>query len=167
MDSILIDEARTPLIISGPTNDNTERYKIVDGVVPLLQAEVDYVVTEKSRGVALTDSGVDKVETRLGVENLYDPHNMEILHHVNQALKAHTVFKRDRDYVVQSGKVVIVDEQTGRLMHGRRWSDGLHQAVEAKDKVNVENESQTYATITFQNYFRMYEKLSNDWYGRH
>ena len=160
VDSILIDEARTPLIISGPTNDNTERYKIVDGVVPLLQAEVDYVVTEKSRGVALTDSGVDKVETRLGVENLYDPHNMEILHHVNQALKAHTVFKRDRDYVVQSGKVVIVDEQTGRLMHGRRWSDGLHQAVEAKEKVNVENESQTYATITFQNYFRMYEKLS-------
>ncbi len=160
VDSILVDEARTPLIISGPANDNSERYYIIDSVVPLLQAEIDYLVDEKNRSVTLTDSGVDRVEQRLGIDNLYDVHNMEILHHVNQALKAHTLFKRDRDYVVQDGKVVIVDEHTHRLMHGRRWSDGLHQAVEAKEKLNIEAESQTYATITFQNYFRMYSKLS-------
>jgi len=160
VDSILIDEARTPLIISGPANQDVERYYIIDGVVPLLQAEIDYMVDQKARSVQLTDAGVDNVEQRLGVGNLYDPHNMEVLHHVNQALKAHTVFKRDRDYVVQNGKVMIVDEHTGRLMKGRRWSDGLHQAVEAKEKLTVEPESQTYATITFQNYFRMYKKLS-------
>ena len=160
VDSILVDEARTPLIISGPASDNAERYYIVDSVVPLLQAEIDYLVDDKNRSVTLTDSGVDKIEARLGIDNLYDSHNMEILHHVNQALKAHTLFKRDRDYVVQEGKVVIVDEHTGRLMHGRRWSDGLHQAVEAKEKLKIEPESQTYATITFQNYFRMYSKLS-------
>ena len=160
VDSILIDEARTPLIISGPTNQDIDRYAIIDGVIPLLQAEIDYLVDEKARSVALTDAGVDRVEQRIGIDNLYDPHNMEILHHVNQALKAHSVFKRDRDYVVQQGKVVIVDEHTGRLMQGRRWSDGLHQAVEAKEKVNIEPESQTYATITFQNYFRMYTKLA-------
>ncbi len=160
VDSILIDEARTPLIISGPTGMSVERYYVIDGVVPLLQNEIDYVVDEKNRAVTLTDSGVDKVEEKLGIDNLYDPHNMEILHNVNQALKAHTLFKRDRDYVVLDGKVVIVDEHTGRLMPGRRWSDGLHQAVEAKEKLKVEQESQTYATITFQNYFRMYEKLA-------
>ena len=160
VDSILIDEARTPLIISGPANMDVDKYRIIDGVIPLLQNEIDYIVDEKSRSVNLTDSGVDRVEEKLGVDNLYDPRNMEVLHHVNQALKAHTIFRRDRDYVVQEGKVVIVDENTGRLMPGRRWSDGLHQAVEAKEKVEVERESQIYASITFQNYFRMYRKLS-------
>ncbi len=160
VDSILIDEARTPLIISGPVNQELDRYIIIDGVIPLLQAEIDYVVDEKSRQVTLTDAGVDKVEAKLGLDNLYDSNNMPLLHHVNQALKAHTIFRRDRDYVVQNGKVVIVDENTGRLMPGRRWSDGLHQAVEAKEKLEVQAESQTYATITFQNYFRMYTKLA-------
>ena len=159
VDSILVDEARTPLIISGPANTNVERYYIVDGVIPLLQADIDYTVDEKSRAVNLTDSGVDRVEERLGITNIYDSQNMEVLHHVNQSLRAHTIFKRDRDYVVQENKVVIVDEHTGRLMSGRRWSDGLHQAVEAKEKLEVEAESQTYASITFQNYFRMYTKL--------
>ena len=160
VDSILIDEARTPLIISGTANDNSEKYYVVDTVIPLLQAEIDYVVDEKGRSVNLTDAGIDRMEQKLGVDNLYDPHNMEILHHVNQAIKAHTLFRRDRDYVVQQGKVIIVDEHTGRLMHGRRWSDGLHQAVEAKEKLKIEPESQTLATITFQNLFRMYTKLS-------
>ncbi len=160
VDSILIDEARTPLIISGPTNFPIDRYYLIDSVVPLLQLELDYSLDEKSRQVHLTDSGVDKVEAKLGVDNLYDTHNMEILHHVNQALRSHTLFKRDRDYVVKEGKVVIVDDNTGRLMVGRRWSDGLHQAIEAKEKLTVEAESQTYGTITFQNYFRMYDKLS-------
>jgi preprotein translocase subunit SecA len=160
VDSILVDEARTPLIISGPASQDVEKYRIIDGVVPRLQAEIDYVVDEKSRSVNLTDGGVDQVELKLGIDNLYDPHNMEILHHVNQALKAHTLFKRDRDYVVKNGKVMIVDEHTGRLMSGRRWSDGLHQSIEAKEQLNVEPESQTYASITYQNYFRMYEKLA-------
>ncbi|MFM2248445.1 MAG: hypothetical protein RL071_4520, partial [Pseudomonadota bacterium] len=160
VDSILIDEARTPLIISGPANSDIEQYVVIDGVVPLLQAEIDYTVDEKARSVALTDKGIDKVEARLSVPNLFDPAYMEVLHHVNQALKAHTIFRRDRDYVVQEGKVTIVDENTGRLMPGRRWSDGLHQAIEAKEKVQVQAESQTYATITFQNYFRMYSKLA-------
>jgi preprotein translocase subunit SecA len=160
VDSILVDEARTPLIISGPTNTSVERYYIIDGVIPLLQADIDYTVDEKSRTVNLTDSGVDRVEEKLGVDNLYDAQNMEVLHHVNQSLRSHTIYKRDRDYVVQGDKVVIVDEHTGRLMSGRRWSDGLHQAIEAKEKLEVESESQTYASITFQNYFRMYEKLA-------
>ncbi|MBL8617508.1 MAG: preprotein translocase subunit SecA [Deltaproteobacteria bacterium] len=160
VDSILIDEARTPLIISGPANSDIEQYVVIDGVVPLLQAEIDYTVDEKARSVTLTDKGIDKVEARLSVPNLFDPAYMEVLHHVNQALKAHTIFRRDRDYVVQDGKVTIVDENTGRLMPGRRWSDGLHQAIEAKEKVQVQAESQTYATITFQNYFRMYSKLA-------
>ncbi len=160
VDSILIDEARTPLIISGPTNTSVDRYYIIDGVIPLLQAEIDYTVDEKARSVNLTDSGVDRVEDKLGIENVFDAQNMEVLHHVNQSLRAHTIFKRDRDYVVQNNKVIIVDEHTGRLMSGRRWSDGLHQAIEAKEKLEVEPESQTYATITFQNYFRMYEKLA-------
>ncbi len=167
VDSILIDEARTPLIISGPTDDTVDKYEVIDGVISVLQKEVDFTVDEKQRQVGLTDEGVDKLEARLKIANLYDPANMEVLHHVNQALKAHYLFKRDKDYVVQpdprSGnklKVIIVDEHTGRLMYGRRWSDGLHQSVEAKERVEVEAESQTYATITFQNYFRMYTKLA-------
>ncbi|MCB9764877.1 MAG: preprotein translocase subunit SecA [Alphaproteobacteria bacterium] len=160
VDSILIDEARTPLIISGPTDVSVDKYYIIDALVPLLQNELDYTVDEKNRQVHLTDEGVDKIEQKLGVDNLYDGHNIEILHHVNQALKAHTLFKRDKDYVVEDNKVVIVDDNTGRKMYGRRWSDGLHQAVEAKEKLKIEAESQTYATITFQNYFRMYDKLS-------
>ncbi len=165
VDSILVDEARTPLIISGPTDDPVDRYRTVDNEIHILQKEVDFTVDEKQRQVSLTDEGVDKVEARLGVDNLYDPVHMEFLHHVNQALKAHFLFKRDKDYVVrpdQTGvnKVTIVDEHTGRLMHGRRWSDGLHQAIEAKERVTIEPESQTYATITFQNFFRMYGKLA-------
>ncbi|MFH1466251.1 MAG: preprotein translocase subunit SecA [Pseudomonadota bacterium] len=160
VDSILIDEARTPLIISGPTRDPVDKYYVVDGVVPVLQNEIDYVIDEKGKTITLTDEGVDKVERKLGLDNLYDPHNMEILHKVDQALKAHMLFKRDRDYVVRGNKVVIVDEHTGRLMTGRRWSDGLHQAIEAKERLEIEPESQTYATITFQNYFRMYQKLA-------
>jgi preprotein translocase subunit SecA len=160
VDSILIDEARTPLIISGPMNASVDLYSIIDSVVPLLQREVDFIVDEKGKSVSLTDDGISKIEQKLGIDNLYDPHNMEVLHHVNQSLKAHYLFKRDRDYVVRDNEVVIVDEFTGRLMHGRRWSDGLHQAVEAKEKVSVQQESQTYATITFQNLFRMYDKLA-------
>ncbi|MCB9675429.1 MAG: preprotein translocase subunit SecA [Alphaproteobacteria bacterium] len=160
VDSILIDEARTPLIISGPMNAPVDLYKICDSVIPLLQEEIDFVVDEKSRSATLTEDGIGNVEQKLGIDNLYDPQNMEVLHHISQSLKAHYLFKRDRDYVVRDGKVVIVDEFTGRLMHGRRWSDGLHQAVEAKEKLTVEQESQTYATITFQNLFRMYDKLS-------
>jgi preprotein translocase subunit SecA len=160
VDSILIDEARTPLIISGPTRDPLDKYYLIDSVVPALQNEIDYIIDEKGKSITLTDEGVDKVERKLGLDNLYDPHNMEILHKVDQALKAHMIFKRDRDYVVREGKVVIVDEHTGRLMTGRRWSDGLHQAVEAKERLEIEPESQTYATITFQNYFRLYDKLA-------
>lgn len=162
VDSILIDEARTPLIISGPSEDSTDQYyKINDHLKNTgLQKEVDYTVDEKSKTAALTESGVDKMESKLGVKNLYDPQHIELLHHVNQALRAHVLFKRDVDYVVQDGEVMIVDEFTGRLMPGRRWSDGLHQAIEAKEGVNIENENQTLATITFQNYFRMYNKLS-------
>jgi preprotein translocase subunit SecA len=160
VDSILIDEARTPLIISGPMDADVNLYSTIDAVVPSLQNEVHFVVDEKGRSVSLTDEGVSRIEERLGIDNLYDPHNMEILHHLMQSLKAHYIFKRDRDYVVRGGEVVIVDEFTGRLMPGRRWSDGLHQGVEAKEKVRVQQESQTYATITFQNYFRMYDKLA-------
>ena len=167
VDSILIDEARTPLIISGPAESNVENYNIVDSVIPTLQADIDYIVDEKSRSVTFTDAGVDKIEKKLGVGNLYDTRNMEVLHHVDQALKAHTLFKRNRDYVVKENQVIIVDEHTGRLMPGRRWSDGLHQAIEAKERVQVQSESQTYASITYQNYFRMYEKLFwNDRYSR-
>ena len=160
VDSILIDEARTPLIISGPASQSVDLYKVVDGVVPLLQRDVDFILDEKAKNVTLTEDGIGRVEDRLGVDNLYDPQNIEVLHHTMQALKAHHLFRRDRDYVVRDGEVVIVDEFTGRLMHGRRWSDGLHQAVEAKEKVRVQEESQTYATITYQNYFRMYDKLA-------
>lgn len=160
VDSILIDEARTPLIISGVANSDIERYKVVDSAIPQLQRDVDYILDEKSRNIMLTDGGVDRIEKSLGVANLYDENNVDILHHVNQAMKAHLLFKRDINYVIRDGEVQIVDENTGRLMPGRRWSDGLHQAIEAKEKVEVQPESQTYASITYQNYFRMYQKLS-------
>ncbi|MCL2102707.1 MAG: preprotein translocase subunit SecA [Syntrophorhabdaceae bacterium] len=161
VDSILVDEARTPLIISGPAEKSTELYVRVNSMVPLLKNEEDYKVDEKAKQVLLTeDSGIPKLERLLQVDNLYDPNNIEILHHVNQALKAHVLFHRDVDYMVRDGEVVIVDEFTGRLMPGRRWSDGLHQAVEAKEGVKIENENQTLATITFQNYFRMFDKLA-------
>ncbi|HSF29604.1 MAG TPA: preprotein translocase subunit SecA [Candidatus Tectomicrobia bacterium] len=160
VDSILIDEARTPLIISGPAEQSTELYYRIDRIIPRLKKEDDYTIDEKTRSVVLTEEGVQRVEDLLHVENLYDPHNIEILHHVTQALRAHALFKKDVDYVVKSGEVIIVDEFTGRLMPGRRWSDGLHQAVEAKEKVKIANENQTLATITFQNYFRMYTKLA-------
>jgi len=160
VDSILIDEARTPLIISGPAEESTDKYYKINRIIPFLKPERDYQVEEKSHTAFLTEEGVANVERLLHVENLYDPRNIEILHHVNQALRAHTLFKRDVDYVVKDGQVIIVDEFTGRLMPGRRWSDGLHQAIEAKENVRIENENQTLATITFQNYFRMYKKLA-------
>jgi len=160
VDSILIDEARTPLIISGPTHENTDRYFKINRVIPGLQKEQHYTIDEKARSVVLTEEGVGRVEKALAVTNLYDPTQIETLHHVNQALKAHTLFKKDVDYIVKEGQVIIVDEFTGRLMPGRRYSDGLHQALEAKEGVRIENENQTLATITFQNYFRMYDKLA-------
>jgi preprotein translocase SecA subunit len=178
VDNILIDEARTPLIISGPAEESTDKYYVIDRIIPKLQrgaviqgdpsqddriaieAKGDYTVDEKSRSVTLTETGVAKVERLLGVHNLYDPRQIDTLHHVQQALKAHAIFKRDVDYVVKDGEVIIVDEFTGRLMPGRRWSDGLHQAVEAKERVHIREENQTLATITIQNYFRMYKKLA-------
>ncbi|MFB3886998.1 MAG: preprotein translocase subunit SecA [Thermodesulfobacteriota bacterium] len=160
VDSILIDEARTPLIISGPAEESTDKYYKINRIIPSLKEGKDYQLEEKSHTAFLTEEGVFHVEKLLHTENLYDPRNIEILHHVNQALRAHTLFKKDVDYVVKDGQVVIVDEFTGRLMPGRRWSDGLHQAVEAKENVRIENENQTLATVTFQNYFRMYKKLA-------
>ena len=160
VDSILVDEARTPLIISGPAEKSTHLYYQVNGIIPTLKEEKHYSIDEKARSVTLTEEGVAAAEQSLNVENLYDPRNIEILHHINQALKAHALFKRDVDYIVKEGQVVIVDEFTGRLMPGRRYSDGLHQALEAKENVRIENENQTLATITFQNYFRMYDKLA-------
>jgi len=160
VDSILIDEARTPLIISGQADKATDHYYTFAKLVPRLHKDTDFTVDEKAHTVVLTEEGVARVEQMLGVENLYDDVNMELTHHLNQALKAHALMKRDRDYVVKDGEVIIVDEFTGRLMFGRRYSDGLHQAIEAKEGVRVERESQTLATITFQNYFRMYEKLA-------
>ncbi|MBI5409370.1 MAG: preprotein translocase subunit SecA [Nitrospirae bacterium] len=160
VDSILIDEARTPLIISGPSEESTDKYYVIDKIIPKLKKETDYAVDEKARSVTLTEEGNIKVERLLEVGNLYDPSNIEIVHHVNQALKAHVLFQRDVDYIVKDNEVIIVDEFTGRLMPGRRWSDGLHQAVEAKEGVKIASENQTLATITFQNYFRMYNKLA-------
>ncbi|MDD3295210.1 MAG: preprotein translocase subunit SecA, partial [Geobacteraceae bacterium] len=178
VDSILVDEARTPLIISGPTEESTDKYYMIDRIIPSLQkGEVieeeantlsgkrkrytgDFTIDEKAKSANLTEEGVMKVEKMLRLDNLYDPGNIEILHHVQQALRAHAMYRRDVDYVVRDGEVLIVDEFTGRLMPGRRWSDGLHQAIEAKEGVTIENENQTLATITFQNYFRMYEKLA-------
>jgi len=170
VDSILIDEARTPLIISGASDEATDKYYLANGVIPSLKrAELledgkpgpgDFVVDEKQHSAVLTEDGVDKAERLLGVGNLYDPSNMEMLHCVENALKAHTLYRLDHHYVVQDGQVIIVDEFTGRLMQGRRWSDGLHQAVEAKEGVKIERENQTLATITLQNYFRLYDKLA-------
>ncbi len=160
VDSILIDEARTPLIISGPAETATELYVEVDRCINGLRKDSDYIIDEKSRVVTLTEDGIAKMEKRLRLDNLYDPANLAYLHHTQQALKSHVIFKKDVDYVVRDGKVVIVDENTGRLMPGRRYSEGLHGALEAKEGVNIENETQTLATITFQNYFRLYEKLS-------
>ncbi len=160
VDSILIDEARTPLIISGPAEESTDKYYRIDKILPRLIQEIDYTVDEKHRTATLTEEGVSKVERLLGLGNLYDPSHMEMIHHVYQGLRAHTLYKRDVDYVVKNGEVIIVDEFTGREMPGRRWSDGLHQAVEAKEAVKIERENQTLATVTFQNYFRMYQKLS-------
>jgi len=160
VDSILVDEARTPLIISGPAEESTDKYYKIDKIVPKLVQEMDYTIDEKQRTATLTEEGVSKCERLLGLGNLYDPAHMETIHHVYQALRAHTLYKRDTDYVVDNGEVIIVDEFTGRKMPGRRWSDGLHQAVEAKEGVKIERENQTLATITFQNYFRMYKKLS-------
>jgi len=160
VDSILIDEARTPLIISGPSEESTDKYYKINQIIPRLKKDKDYSIEEKSRTVVLTEDGVAHVEKLLNVQNLYEPRNIEIVHHVNQALRAHTLFKRDVDYLVKDGQVVIVDEFTGRVMPGRRYSDGLHQALEAKENVKIERENQTLASITFQNYFRMYKKLA-------
>lgn len=160
VDSILIDEARTPLIISGPSEESTDKYYRINQIIPRLKKEEDFTIDEKSRTVVLTEHGVATAEKFLKVDNLYEPKNMEILHHVNQALKAYTLFKKDVDYVVKEGQVIIVDEFTGRIMPGRRYSDGLHQALEAKERVKIERENQTLASITFQNYFRMYDKLA-------
>lgn len=160
VDSILIDEARTPLIISGPADTNIEIYKVVNAAIPGLQKDSDYCIDEKGRSVTLTEDGISKMEKRLKISNLYDPQNIESLHHIQQALKAHVIFKKDVDYVVRGNEVLIVDEFTGRLMPGRRYSDGLHGALEAKEHVKVQQETQTLATITFQNLFRMYKTLS-------
>jgi preprotein translocase subunit SecA len=160
VDSILIDEARTPLIISGPSEESTDKYYKINRIIPKLKKDVDFTIDEKARTAILTEEGSIKVEKLLGVDNLFDPVNIELVHHVLQALKAHYLFKKDVDYVVKNGQVIIVDEFTGRLMPGRRWSDGLHQAIEAKEGVKIESENQTLATITFQNYFRMYRKLA-------
>jgi preprotein translocase subunit SecA len=160
VDSILIDEARTPLIISGQAEESTDLYYKFARIVPKLHKEEDYAVDEKAHTVAVSEEGIAKVEKMLGVENLYDDENTDMVHHLNQALKAKELMKLDRDYVVKDGEVIIVDEFTGRLMFGRRYSEGLHQAIEAKEGVKIENESQTLATITFQNYFRMYHKLA-------
>jgi preprotein translocase subunit SecA len=160
VDSILIDEARTPLIISGPAEESTDKYYRIDKIIPNLIQDIDYTVDEKHRTATLTEEGVSKTEKLLGLGNMYDPQHMETIHHVYQGLRAHTLYHRDVEYVVKNGEVIIVDEFTGREMPGRRWSDGLHQAVEAKEGVKIERENQTLATITFQNYFRMYKKLS-------
>src|SRR5277367_5727276 len=160
VDSILIDEARTPLIISGPSEESTDKYFKIDKIIPKLIQDIDYTLDEKHRQATLTEEGVSKCERLLSLGNLYDPAHMETIHHVYQALRAHALYKLDVDYVVKDGEVIIVDEFTGRQMPGRRWSDGLHQAVEAKEGVKIERENQTLATITFQNYFRMYKKLS-------
>ncbi len=160
VDSILIDEARTPLIISGPSDESSALYLDVNKVIPSMIRDADFTVDEKARTIVMTDAGVEKIERKLGVKNLYDPESIETLHHVEQALRAHHLYRNEVDYVVKEGEVIIVDEFTGRLMPGRRWSDGLHQAVEAKEGVKIENENQTLATVSFQNYFRMYSKLS-------
>ncbi len=159
-DSILVDEARTPLIISGPKDDSTDKYQLIDKIIPHLKMDVHFTMEEKSKTASLTEEGNAKAEELLKLGNLYDPENIDLLHHIYQALKAHHLYKLDVDYMIKDGEIVIVDEFTGRLMPGRRWSDGLHQAIEAKEKVKVRSENQTLATITFQNYFRMYKKMA-------
>jgi preprotein translocase subunit SecA len=159
-DSILIDEARTPLIISGPSEDSTDKYYIVNAIIPHLKPEIHFTLEEKTKSVSLTEEGNAKAEELMNVGNLYDPQNLELMHHIYQGLKAWHLYKRDVDYMVKGDEIIIVDEFTGRLMEGRRWSDGLHQAVEAKENVKIKSENQTLATITFQNYFRMYNKLA-------
>ena len=160
VDSILVDEARTPLIISGPAEESTDKYYKIDRIIPRLEKEKDYKVDEKAHTVTLTEDGIRRCEELLSVENLYENTQIDVIHHIHQALRAHVLFKRDVDYLVKDSKVVIVDEFTGRLMPGRRWSDGLHQAVEAKEHCVIERENQTLATVTFQNYFRMFKKLA-------
>ena len=160
VDSILIDEARTPLLISGPSEGNTQLYQHIDKVIPMLDKETDFTVDEKSHSAVLTDEGIQKVQKILKVNNLFDVQNIELLHHVNQALRAHTLFHIDKEYVIKDGKVIIVDEFTGRLKEGSRWSDGLHQAIEAKENVQIKSENQTLASITFQNYFKLYNRLA-------
>ena len=160
VDSILIDEARTPLIISGPAEQSADLYQKVNSIIPALRKDIDYTVDEKAHSAIMTDSGIERVEQRLSVGNLYNPENIEWLHHVTQALRAHTLYKRDVNYLIEEGKILIVDEFTGRKMPGRRWSDGLHQAIEAKEGVEVQEENQTLATISYQNYFRIYKKLA-------
>ncbi len=160
VDSILVDEARTPLIISGPAEESTDKYYKINKLIPQLKRDQDFMIDEKARSAYLTEEGVARLEKILNIENLYDPNHVDFLHHINQALKAHQLFARDVDYIVKDGQVVIVDEFTGRLMPGRRYSEGLHQALEAKENVKIERENQTLATVTFQNYFRMYKKLA-------
>ena len=158
VDSILIDESRTPLIISGPTDQSTDLYYRINAIIPQLKIEQDYTIEEKTKTASLTEEGNVRVEKLLGVDNLYDIKHMDLVHHVVKALQAYALYKRDVDYVVKDGEVIIVDEFTGRMMPGRRWSDGLHQAVEAKEGVKIANENQTLASVTFQNFFRMYKK---------
>ena len=160
VDSILVDEARTPLIISGPAEESTDKYYRIDRIIPRLDSKADYKLDEKAHTVTLTEDGIKHCEELLSVENLYENTQIDIIHHINQGLRAHVLFKRDEEYVVKDDQVIIVDEFTGRLMPGRRFSDGLHQALEAKEGVTIERENQTLATVTFQNYFRMYKKLS-------
>jgi len=160
VDSVLIDEARTPLIISGSSDESTTPYLRANGIMPFLKRDLDFIVDEKGHTVSLTESGVDKIEARLGIDNLYAPAHMKWVHYMTASLKAHNLYRSDKSYLVDNGKVVIIDEHTGRKMPGRRWSDGIHQAIEAKEGLEIQEETQTLATITFQNYFRMYEKLS-------
>lgn len=160
VDSILIDEARTPLIISGPAEASTDKYIMINKIIPKLKEKDHFTIEEKSKSLSLTEEGNKKVEELLSLDNLYDAQNIEVLHHVIQALKAHYLYRKDVEYMIQNDEIVIVDEFTGRLMPGRRWSDGLHQAIEAKEGVDIKNENQTLASITFQNYFKMYNKLS-------
>lgn len=160
VDSILVDESRTPLIISGPSEESTNKYYVINKIIPYLKIEEDFKIDEKQKNIVLTEAGSAKSEKLLGVKNLFDPVNIQSVHHIIQGLKAHYLFKKDVDYVLKNSEIIIVDEFTGRLMQGRRWSDGLHQAIEAKEGVKIENESQTLATITFQNLFRMYKKLA-------
>src|SRR6266540_3893599 len=160
VDSILVDEARTPLIISGPAEETEDVYRTFARIVPRLVPEIDYIIDIKHKAVSLTDEGASKIEQAIGIKNLYDPANFRLTRFVDAALKASALYQRDQEYVVKDGEVIIVDEFTGRLMYGRRWSDGLHQAVEAKEGVKVQRESVTYATITLQNYFRLYKKLA-------